>query len=299
MHLNVMQGLPLLVLQVHKCTMSRPRAHRGLVIRSNHIAQLASAIEARNGALPNVSHNSSNGRVHHTNTDTDDNFYENVDVIADAPYTNVDVATGRIYGNIAAGAPSRFPTTGDEEGGGRETPASAEDAEAGELSRNISMTSLDEDKFQIPRRKCNENFIKFIKLVVIVILFLAVLASATLSKVTFAAIAAKMFDAVANTSHAVNGESDRKSYSITFTQIVFVLMSPQLITAVRMFLTGIIGKNRSSYPWPSIGPIIGVRMAARLFYSHPKHLSMIMDVLSPTVVWPMLNSYPLKHFMQY
>ena len=245
-------------------TMSRLRTE-GLIIRRNHIAQLASAIEARNGAVPHLPYNSSNGRVHETNVDAQENFYENVDTLQDIPYVNVNARADWPHGSVAINPGSTLNHTAlDEQEGRQEMLPTPEEAEAGELGENISMPSLDQDKFQTRQIEWDKKFIKVVKSVAIIILFLAVLASATMSKVTFVAIAAKMYDAVANTDYIPNGESSRKQWSITFTQIVVVLMSPQLITIVRTFFTGTIGKNRRIYPWPSIGAIIMVSKVRRV-----------------------------------
>ena len=228
--------------------MSRLRAE-GLAIRMNHMTQLASALEARNGGVPHLQHNSSNSRVHDTNVDAQDSFYENVDVFQDIPYINVNVRADRGHG-IATNAGSALNhTVWEEEGRQQETPTTPEEAEAGDLSS----PSVEQNKFQIPQKEWNGKLIKLIRSIAIITLFFAVLASATLSKVSFVAIAAKMYDTVAN------GESNRKQWSVTFTQIVVVLMIPQLITFVRMFI-GIMGKKQSVYPLPSIGALIVVSM---------------------------------------
>ena len=52
----------------------------------------------------------------------------------------------------------------------------------------------------------------------------------------------------------------KKQQSIVFIQVVIVLMSPQLVTFVRMLFGGIIGKSSSTYPWPSIGAMVVVRL---------------------------------------
>ena len=51
-----------------------------------------------------------------------------------------------------------------------------------------------------------------------------------------------------------------RQQSIVFIQVVIVLMSPQLVTFVRMLFGGIIGKSSSTYPWPSIGAMVAVRL---------------------------------------
>lgn len=240
--------------------MSRLRTE-GLAIRRNHFAQLADALEARSGAVPRLPHNSLNATVRDTNVDDHDNVYENVDVLQDIPYINVNVRADRPLGNIAHNARSTPSHTAlDEQERRQQTLTTPEEAEAGELGRATSETSLEQDKFQIPRKEWNKKLIKLIRAIAIITLFFAVLTSATLSKVTFVAIAAKMYNAVAN------GERNHAQFSITFTQIVIVLMIPQLITFVRMFI-GVIGKKRSIYPLPSIGALIVVSKRAEVYTS--------------------------------
>lgn len=241
--------------------MSRLRAE-GLAIRVNHITtQLTSALEARNGGVSHRQHNSSNSRVHDTNVDAQDNFYENVDVLQDIPYVNVNARADGAH-SIAANVGSTLNRTvwEEEEERQQETPTTPEEAEAGDLSS----PSVEQDKFQIPQREWNGKLIKLVRSIAIITLFFAVLASATLSKVSFVAIAAKMYDAVAN------GESNRRQWSVTFTQIVVVLMIPQLITFVRMFV-GIIGKKQSVYPLPSIGALIVVSMYVYMYMVRQVH----------------------------
>ena len=59
---------------------------------------------------------------------------------------------------------------------------------------------------------------------------------------------------------AANGtSSQRNRESIAFIQVVIVLMSPQLVTFMRMLFGGIIGKSSSTFPWPSVAAIVLVR----------------------------------------
>ena len=132
----------------------------------------------------------------------------------------------------------------------------------GGLQRSVSTTSLNSviSRFDntIPRETYNGDIIKFVKLVFVLVLFCAILVTATLSKVTFVAIASKLFDATANISNFTTPKDDVGFQSVTFIQLVLVLMVPQLVTVVRMFFAGIVGKSQKNYPWPSPGAIVAV-----------------------------------------
>ena len=132
----------------------------------------------------------------------------------------------------------------------------------GGLQRSISTTSLNSvvSRFDttIPRETYNRDIVKFVKVVFILVLFCAILVMATMSKVTFVAIASKLYDTTANISNYTTPRDDVGFQSVTFIQLVLVLIIPQLVTVVRMFFAGIVGKSQKNYPWPSPGAIIGV-----------------------------------------
>ena len=96
------------------------------------------------------------------------------------------------------------------------------------------------------------------KWIVSFVLFAAILTFATFSKVCFVAIASKYNDSLVVPSNDTGSvyEKSLQENSITFIQLVVILMTPQLFTAVRMFFGGIIGKSSKTYPWPSTFAII-------------------------------------------
>ena len=111
----------------------------------------------------------------------------------------------------------------------------------------------------LPREKYNKAFLKLSKAVFVVVLFSAILATTTMSKVTFVAIASKLYEntGIANVTNSTT-EDDRNLTSITFVQLVILLMTPQLVTVIRMFFSGIVGKGQKNYPWPSLRSMFAV-----------------------------------------
>ena len=134
------------------------------------------------------------------------------------------------------------------------------DPPPGELNRNISMSSASIANTGLEKKKLNTDAVRVLKIGFIFSLFVAILISATLSKVSFFAIASKLYDTVVNASNYTGTtRNDPTFQSVTFAQIVIVLMAPQVITIVRMFFAGIVGKSEKNYPWPSMKALCGVR----------------------------------------
>ena len=136
------------------------------------------------------------------------------------------------------------------------------DPPPGGLSRSVSMSSVATSiaNTGMEKKKLNTDAVRVLKALFIFILFVSILISATLSKITFIAIASKLYDTVVNaTNYTGTTRNDVTYQSVTFMQIVIILMVPQLITIVRMFFAGIVGKSEKNYPWPSIKAIFGVR----------------------------------------
>ena len=136
------------------------------------------------------------------------------------------------------------------------------DPPPGELNRSTSMLSTSITNTRL-KKKMNTDSIRVLKIGFVFSLFVAILISATLSKVSFFAIASKLYETVVNASNYTGTtRNDPTFQSVTFTQIVIVLMAPQLITSVRMFFAGIVGKSKKNYPWPSFKALCGVRTIA-------------------------------------
>ena len=126
-----------------------------------------------------------------------------------------------------------------------------------------------EDDDQFDYADSSDTFSHIARKLMNLFLFGAVLVSAMFSKVCFAAIASKLFFTVSQEVRNVTelsfstafGESDNevlRKDSITFVQLVIILMSPQAVTFIRMLFGGFIGKNSKFYPWPSKKALIAV-----------------------------------------
>lgn len=151
----------------------------------------------------------------------------------------------------------------DLEGGADPTPP------PGELNRNISMSSTSIANTGLEKKKLNTDAVRLLKTGFIFVLFVAILISATLSKISFFAIASKLYDTVVNASNYTGTtRNDPTFQSVTFAQIVIILMTPQVVTIVRMFFAGIVGKSDKNYPWPSLKAFIGVRKSSMTFTCH-------------------------------
>ena len=136
------------------------------------------------------------------------------------------------------------------------------DPPPGDLSRSISMSSVATSiaNTGLEKKKLNTDAVRVLKALFIFILFVSILIGATLSKITFIAVASKLYDTVVNsTNYTGTTRNDATFQSVTFMQIVIILIVPQVITVVRMFFAGIVGKSEKNYPWPSLKAIIGVR----------------------------------------
>lgn len=83
-------------------------------------------------------------------------------------------------------------------------------------------------------------------------------------------------------ANGTSGEPQRQQQSIAFIQVVIVLMSPQLVTFVRMLFGGIIGKSSSTYPWPSIGAIVLVRLYRHTHACALTHVHILMRACAHT-----------------
>ena len=128
------------------------------------------------------------------------------------------------------------------------------------LRRAISTTSLVSKVIELPQQHYNVGIVKLVKLIFILILSSALLVSTTLSKVSFVAIASKLYTTIYNGTNITENSSleDKRLSSITLIQLITVLMVPQVVTIVRMFFAGIIGKSQKNYPWPTCGAILTV-----------------------------------------
>lgn len=136
------------------------------------------------------------------------------------------------------------------------------DPPPGDLTRSISMSSVATSiaNTGMEKKKLNTDAVRVLKAGFIFILFVSILICATLSKITFIAVASKLYDTVVNASNYTGTTRNDPTYqSVTFTQIVMILIAPQVVTIVRMFFAGIVGKSEKNYPWPSIKATIGVR----------------------------------------
>ena len=142
----------------------------------------------------------------------------------------------------------------DEDYAGTETPTNQEDLGIDTLRRRVSRQDsiiLDEE----PDRCAVMS-----KRIVSFVMFSAILVLATFSKVCFVAIASKYNDSlvVPQSNETASPMKTLQDNSITFIQLVVILMTPQLFTAIRMFFGGIVGKSSKTYPWPSTGAMIFV-----------------------------------------
>ena len=133
------------------------------------------------------------------------------------------------------------------------------------IQRDTLRSEVSQFDTNLPREKYNKSFLKLSKVVFVVVLFSAVLAAVTMSKVTFVAIASKLYEntGIANVTNSTT-EEEKNLTSITFVQLVILLMTPQLVTVIRMFFSGIVGKGQKNYPWPSLRSMFAVGMMKEL-----------------------------------
>ena len=133
------------------------------------------------------------------------------------------------------------------------------------IQRDTLRSEVSQFDTNLPREKYNKSFLKLSKVVFVVVLFSAVLAAVTMSKVTFVAIASKLYEntGIANVTNSTT-EEEKNLTSITFVQLVILLMTPQLVTVIRMFFSGIVGKGQKNYPWPSLRSMFAVGLMIEL-----------------------------------
>ena len=142
----------------------------------------------------------------------------------------------------------------DEDYEGTETPINEEDLGIDTLDRRVSrIDSI------IPDEEPDRCAV-LSKWIVSFVMFSAILVLATFSKVCFVAIASKYNDSlvVPQSNETASPMKSLQENSITFIQLVVILMTPQLFTAIRMFFGGIVGKSSKTYPWPSTVAMIVV-----------------------------------------
>jgi chitin synthase len=100
--------------------------------------------------------------------------------------------------------------------------------------------------------RSNSCILTVVKWVFTAILLVLILVSSVLSKTSFARIASSL----ANITRE-NGEITRKDkHSVAFVQLVFILIVPQILTILKAFFLGILGKGTKRFPWPSTSAII-------------------------------------------
>ena len=202
---------------------------------------------------------------------------ENYDDVSDSGniFSRAFKSLGKSFRKSTSRLRGRRQTQASLEGDDITYPASNEYAENGleQLeSRTDSVTpnSAFEDSFH-PRPQRADSIVPddkpdqcavLSKRIVSFVLFAAILTFATFSKVCFVAIASKYNDSLVVPSNDTGSvyEKSLQENSITFIQLVVILMTPQLFTAVRMFFGGIIGKSSKTFPWPSTFAIIIVSM---------------------------------------
>ena len=169
--------------------------------------------------------------------------------------TQATLAPGFInYPETKEGMENGVYPPNDEEYEGTETPANEEDLGIDTLRRRVSRHDsiiLDEEP---------DRCAVLSKWIVSFVMFSAILVLATFSKVCFVAIASKYNDSlvVPQSNETASPMKSLQENSITFIQLVVILMTPQLFTAIRMFFGGIVGKSSKTYPWPSTAAMIVV-----------------------------------------
>ena len=142
----------------------------------------------------------------------------------------------------------------DEEYEGTETPTNEEDLGIDTLVPRVSRHDS-----VVPDEEPDRCAV-LSKWIVSFVMFSAILVLATFSKVCFVAIASKYNDSlvVPQSNETASPMKSLQENSITFIQLVVILMTPQLFTAIRMFFGGIVGKSSKTYPWPSTVAMIVV-----------------------------------------
>ena len=102
--------------------------------------------------------------------------------------------------------------------------------------------------------RSNSCILTVVKWVFTAILLVLILVSSVLSKTSFARIASSLANITME-----NGEITRKDkHSVAFVQLVFILIVPQILTILKAFFLGILGKGTKRFPWPSTSAIIKV-----------------------------------------
>ena len=110
-----------------------------------------------------------------------------------------------------------------------------------------------EEEFNTAATSCGQKLVKFIFTAV---LFLLVLGASTLSKVCFAAIAGRLSKINLNANATITKATSEQS--VAFVQIVLILCIPQIITILKTFFLGILGKTNKHFPWPNKKALIKV-----------------------------------------